>query len=484
MLLRELLEGLEYEVISGTDDAEVTGICDDSRFAAKGNVFICIEGTVTDGHLYAADAVEKGCNSLIIQKKLPKNVPSFVNIIKTKDTRKALANAACIFYGKPFEKFKLVGVTGTKGKTTTVYMLRYMFEAARVRYGIIGTISNIVNHIVRKTGRTTPESLQLQKTFYEMTTEDTEYVAMEVSSQGLMMNRVYGTRFDIGIFTNISRAHIGPKEHSDFEDYLMNKIKLFSMCNIGLVNIDDPCAEKVIQGAKCKVYTFGVEKKADFYGDNIVKYYDKVEFDFHTPTYTKRLRVNMPGRFNVYNALAAAATAYLWGFDPSCIAKGLEEVTVPGRTEKLDLPLDCTVMIDYAHSPDSLLKLLSELKELVPGRLISLFGCGGDRDRAMRPMMGEISGKYADFTIITSDNPRTERPEDIIDDIEEGIKKTNGKYIKITDRTEAIAYAIKNAQPNDLIVLAGKGHEDYVEVNGKKYHYDEREVVRNILNLT
>lgn len=192
----------------------------------------------------------------------------------------------------------------------------------------------------------------------------------------------------------------------------------------------------------------------------------------------------MPGRFNVYNALAAAATAYLWGFDPSCIAKGLEEVTVPGRTEKLDLPLDCTVMIDYAHSPDSLLKLLSELKELVPGRLISLFGCGGDRDRAMRPMMGEISGKYADFTIITSDNPRTERPEDIIDDIEEGIKKTNGKYIKITDRTEAIAYAIKNAQPNDLIVLAGKGHEDYVEVNGKKYHYDEREVVRNILNLT
>ncbi|HBN86059.1 MAG TPA: UDP-N-acetylmuramoyl-L-alanyl-D-glutamate--2,6-diaminopimelate ligase [Clostridiales bacterium] len=483
MLLSKLMAGLEYEVVSGAKDREVTGVCDDSRFVTKDNVFVCIDGTVTDGHQYAADAIEKGCNSLIVQKSLHLSVPSTVTVIKTSDTRKALANAACIFYDKPFEKFKLAGITGTKGKTTIVYMLRYIFEAARVRYGIIGTISNIVNHVVRKTGRTTPESLQLQKTFYEMADEDTQYVAMEVSSQGLMLHRVYGTLFDIGVYNNISRAHIGPKEHESFEDYLANKIKLFSICKEGLINVDDAHAQDVISGATCKIYTYGINHKADFFADGITKFYDKVEFDFNTPTYKKRMTVNMPGKYNVYNGLAAAATAYLWGFDPEFIAKGLAEVSVPGRTEKLDLPLDCTVMIDYAHSPDSLLNLLSELKELVPGRLVCLFGCGGDRDRTMRPMMGEIAGTHADFTVITSDNPRTEKPENIINDIEEGMLKTKGKYIKITDRTEAIKYALESALPNDLIVLAGKGHEDYIESNGKKYHYDEREIVRELLKI-
>lgn len=484
MLLKNLLTGLEYKIVAGTDCVEVSGICDDSRFATKDNVFVCIDGTVTDGHQYAMDAIEKGCNSLIVQKELPKEIPSYINIIKTSDTRVALANAACMFYDKPFEKFKLAGITGTKGKTTITYMLRYIFEAARAKYGIIGTISNIINNIVRKTGRTTPESLQLQKIFYEMASNDTKYVAMEVSSQGLMLNRVYGTVFDVGIFNNISRAHIGPKEHESFDDYLTNKKKLFSMCKDGLFNVDDEHAQEVINEATCKIYTYGIDHEADFYADQITKYYDKIAFNFNTPTYKKRIMVNMPGKYNVYNALAAAAVAYLWGFDPECIAKGLSEVSVPGRTEKLDLPFDYTVMIDYAHSPDSLLKLLSELKQLVPGRLVCLFGCGGDRDRTMRPMMGEAAGKYADFTIITSDNPRTEKPENIINDIEEGMLKTNGRYIKITDRTEAIGYALKNALPDDLIVLAGKGHEDYIEVNGKKHHYDEREVVRNILNLT
>lgn len=483
MLLKLLLSGLEYEVLSGTEEIDVSGVCDDSRFAVKDNVFVCIDGTVSDGHQYAADAISKGCNSLIVQKDLQGTVPRGITVIKTPDTRKALANAACVFYDHPSEKFKLAGITGTKGKTTIVYMLRYIFEAARVRYGIIGTISNIVNHVVKKTGRTTPESLILQKTFFEMADENTEYVAMEVSSQGLMLHRVYGSDFDIGVYNNISRAHIGPKEHESFEDYLDNKIKLFSMCKTGLVNIDDSHAQDVIKGAKCKIYTYGINNKADFYADEIVKYYDKIEFDFHTPTYKKRLTVDMPGKYNVYNGLAAAATAYLWGFALESIAKGLSCVTVPGRTEKLDLPLDYTVMIDYAHSPDSLLNILKELKELVPGRLVCLFGCGGDRDRTMRPMMGEIAGTYADFTIITSDNPRTERPENIIDDIEEGMLKTKGEYIKITDRTQAIKYALDHAQPDDLIVLAGKGHEDYIEVNGKKYHYDEREVVRDLLKI-
>ena len=405
-----------------------------------------------------------------------------ITIIRVKDSRKALALVSACWFGNPSRSMTLVGVTGTKGKTTTTYMIRSILEMADRTVGLIGTVANCIGREKIPARRTTPESYDLQEMFEKMKEKGADSVVLEVSSQGLKLHRVTGCEFDMGVFTNFSKDHIGGFEHPDMEDYFKSKLILFKMCKKGIVNVDAAYSDRVLDEAACEILTFGIEKPADVRAENITTHSDSVEFDAVTPWFRERVKVSVPGFFSVYNALGSIAACGLMGVPFEAIRDGLLKVQVPGRAEVVPTPgKGYTVMIDYAHTPASLENILTTVKEFARGRLISVFGCGGDRDRTKRPLMGEVSGRIADFTIITSDNPRTEEPMRIIRDIEAGIKNTNGKYIIIEDRTEAIRHAMKNAESGDIIVLSGKGHETYQIFKDKTIHYDEREIVENIL---
>ncbi len=477
MVLKDLIKDLEILDVKGDLNLELDGIAYDSRKTKSGSLFVCIEGFKADGHKYIPQAIENGTKALLVQRDV--EVPEGITVVRVKDTRYALASIADIFHKHPSGKFKLIGVTGTKGKTTTTYMIKSILDTYGQKTGLIGTICNKIGNEVLPTDRTTPESYDLQELFGEMLEKKVDSVVMEVSSHALDLHRVSCSEFDIGVFTNLSRDHLD--FHKTFENYLAAKIKLFKMCKKGLVNIDSEYGRQVVDSAECEVLTFGIDNDADIKAVDVVKKQDSVEFKVITPWFTEEIHVNIPGKFSVYNALAAVGSCALMGISFEYIKDGLKSVTVPGRAEVVATGTDYTVIIDYAHSPDSLENILATVKGYAPARVISLFGCGGDRDKSKRPIMGEISGKYADFTIITSDNPRTEEPSAIINDIEEGIKKTKAAYITIVDRREAIKYAIQNARPNDIIVLAGKGHETYIMLNDKTIHFDEREVVREIL---
>ena len=481
MILKELIEGLDIIEMKGNGEIDISNIAYDSRKIGSGSLFVCIEGFKVDGHDFIPGAVASGARAIMVQKNVD-NIPDGITVIRVADTRVGLAFVANVFFGRPSSKLNLVGITGTKGKTTTTYMIKSILEKADKSVGLIGTISNMIGKQVLYTERTTPESLELQSLFSDMYEKGVDSVVMEVSSQGLALNRVGFCDFDTGVFTNLSRDHIGPNEHKSLEEYLSAKMKLFKMCKKGLVNIDSEYGETVIKNAACKVLTFGIENDADIKAINIVKHPDSVNFIVLTPWGSTDIKVNIPGRFSVYNALAAIGVCGLMNIPLDIVKEGLLSVSVPGRAEIVETGRDFNVIIDYAHTPDSLLNILTTVKDYAKGRVVSLFGCGGDRDRSKRPMMGEISGKIADFTIITSDNPRTGEPSAIVEDIEEGIKRTQGKYITIIDRTEAIKYAIENAKQGDIIILAGKGHETYQTFKDKTIHYDEREVVREILS--
>jgi|BioPla2DNA2_1021312.scaffolds.fasta_scaffold06325_5 UDP-N-acetylmuramoyl-L-alanyl-D-glutamate--2,6-diaminopimelate ligase len=477
MVLKDLVKDLEILDVKGDLNLEIEGIAYDSRKTKSGSLFVCIEGFKADGHKYIPQAIENGTKALLVQKEV--EVPEDITVVRVKDTRYALASVADIFHQHPSGKFKLIGVTGTKGKTTTTYMIKSILDTYGQKTGLIGTICNKIGDEVLPTDRTTPESHDLQELFGEMVEKKVDSVVMEVSSHALDLHRVSCSEFDIGVFTNLSRDHLD--FHKTFENYLDAKIKLFNMCKKGLVNIDSEYGRQVVDRAQCEVFTFGIDNDADIKAVNVVKKQASIEFDVITPWFTGKVHVNIPGKFSVYNALAAIGSSALMGISFDYIKEGLKNVTVPGRAEVVPIGTDYTVIIDYAHSPDSLENILATVKGYAPARVISLFGCGGDRDKSKRPIMGEISGKYADFTIITSDNPRTEEPSAIINDIEEGIKKTKAAYITIVDRREAIKYAMQNARPKDIIVLAGKGHETYIMLNDKTIHFDEREVVKEIL---
>lgn len=480
MLLKNLVKGLDIIETRGDLNVNVKGIAYDSRKAKAGIVFVCIEGRTVDGHDYIPNALENGANMLIVQRHV--EVPDDVTVIRVKDARYALAYVSDMFFDHPSAKFKLVGITGTKGKTTTTYMIKSILEYYGQKVGLIGTIANFIGKEELHTERTTPESYDLQALFAEMVEKQVDTVVMEVSSQGLELHRVSCCDYDIGVFTNLTRAHIGGKEHSSFEDYLNAKAKLFTMCKKGLINIDSKYAQDIRKQADCELITYGIENKADIKADNVVKNPGSVEFEAVTPWGKERFFVDIPGQFNVYNALAATGVCGLLGIPFKNIKEGLANIKVPGRLEPVETGKDFTVLIDYAYTPDSLENVLKTLREYAPGRLVCMFGCGGDRDRGMRPMMGKIAGAIADFTIITSDNPRTEEPAAIISDIEAGIRETDGKYVTILERREAIRYAIENAQPKDIIILAGKGHETYQIFKDKTIHFDEREVVKEILD--
>ena len=482
MRLDKLLERLDYKVLQGTDQTEITTLINDSRKAEKGSVFVCISGAVSDGHSYAADVVAKGAAALVVEHEV--DVPADVTVILVKDTRYALALMSAAYFGYPAEKMKIIGITGTKGKTTTTYMIKSILDGVGHKVGLIGTIEAIIGEKHIPAANTTPESYTIHKYFAEMVEAGCDCVVMEVSSQGLMLHRTAGIPFEIGIFTNLGKDHIGPNEHKDFEDYKRCKGLLFRQCRLGIANVDDKYFKDVFRNATCRVETFGFSENADLRAENVklvsrpgylgVAYHVSGLMDFD-------VEIDIPGKFSVYNSLTAIAVCRHFQVPVEKIKEVLKQAKVKGRIEMIKVSDEFTLMIDYAHNAMSLESLLTTLKEYNPKRLVCLFGCGGNRSRDRRYEMGEVSGRLADLTIITSDNPRFEEPQDIIDDIKTGIGRTDGKYVEICDRKEAIKYAIANGQPGDVIVLAGKGHEDYQEIRGVKHPMDERVLIAEVL---
>ena len=488
MELKSILSGLEGLKVRGNLDVNVKEIKNNSKTVEENDMFVAIKGFDDDGHKHIKEAIENGAKVILaeedkIDKNIIKEIPEDVVLILTKDTRYALAIVACNFYKNPSKKMKLIGVTGTKGKTTTTYMIRDILEKHGIKVGLIGTVASYVgDRKIADNENTTPESLKLQEIFSKMLEEKCEAVVMEVSSQSLKLERVAGCDFDIGVFTNFAEDHISSKEHPDMEDYFNSKVKLFKMCKKGFINADDVYSimlPKLVP--ECQFTTYGIDNHCDLLAKDITVTNQYADFKVKIGDKNERVKVSIPGRFSVYNSLAAIAVAMQFGCNSEEIKGALENIRVPGRSELVDNKLGLTIMIDYAHTPESLEKILSAVKIYTKGRVISVFGCGGDRDKNKRPMMGEVSGRVADYTIITSDNPRTENPEEIVKDIEEGIKKTNGKYECIVDRKEAIRKAIKMANKRDMIVLAGKGHEQYQEINKKREPFDESEIVNNII---
>ena len=483
MKLDGLLKNLEYECIQGSiSNMEVSGIAYDSRKASEGDLFVCISGAVADGHRFARDAADKGASLIVVEK--PVDLPSSVTVIQVKDSRIALARLSAAYFGNPADKLITIGITGTKGKTTTTYMIRSVLEASGIKTGLIGTIETIIDDRHIPSSNTTPESYVIQQTFREMVMAGCKCVVMEVSSQGLMLHRTGGFIFDYGIFTNLAPDHIGPAEHKDLADYIHCKSLLFSQCRHGIFNADDSHLAQILEGHTCDVETYGFSSSADLRASSskLTKKNGILGVTYHTGGLVEMdVETSMPGKFSVYNSMIAIAICRHFSIPDEIILKSLSQVRVKGRVELLDVSPKFTVMIDYAHNEMSLESLLETLKEYKPARLVCLFGCGGNRSRERRFEMGEVSSRLADLTIVTSDNPRNEEPEAIIEDIVTGVKKADGKYITITGRPEAIRYAIENAKEGDVIVLAGKGHEDYQEIKGKKYHMDERELVEDVV---
>lgn len=487
MNLKEILIGIEGIKAKGNIDIDVTNVDSDSRNIKENGMFIAIEGFEVNGVEYIQNAIDNGAKAIMVQNTVDLktlNIPENITLLVVPDTRIALAVCACNFYDNPSRKFKLVGVTGTKGKTTTTFMIKKILEKQGKKVGLIGTIAIYIgDKKIEDSSRTTPESIKLQKIFAKMVEEKVDVVVMEVSSQSLKLNRVLGCDFDIGVFTNFAQEHISKNEHPDMEDYFKSKLKLFQMCKTGFTNADDIYGAKIPKLVEnCEMTTYGIDNFCHILAKDITITNSYVDFKVKIDGRNERVKTCIPGRFSVYNSLAAICVATKLGANAEQIKEALIEVRVPGRSELVDNKRELTIMIDYAHTPESLESILRAVKSYTKGKVISVFGCGGDRDHIKRPLMGEVSGRVADYTIITSDNPRTEEPNSIISDIEVGIQKTKGQYTCIVDRKEAIKQAIKMANKNDIIVLAGKGHEPYQEINHVKYPFDEREIVREIID--
>ncbi len=482
MKLEALLQDLDYTLLQGDLETLVTSVENDSRKIESGALFFCIAGSVVDGHNFAMDVVEKGASVLVVEH--PVDVPENVTVVQVESTRYAMGMISAAFYEFPSKKLTVIGITGTKGKTTTTYMIQSMLLAAGKKTGLIGTIESIIGDVRTPANNTTPESLKLQRMLRDMVDAGLDSVVMEVSSQGLMLDRVAGVDFDYGIFSNLSEDHIGPNEHKDFQDYKYWKKQLFQMCKVGIFNLDDSYAKEMMTGATCQLITYGKQPEADYAASDVHLYSVDGALGVAYQISGKMnagIEVNMPGDFSVHNSLAAIAVAKAMGVSEHTIHDVLKIITVKGRVELIPISDVFTILIDYAHNAMSLESILDCLREYKPNRLISVFGCGGNRSKVRRYEMGEVSGRKADLTIITSDNPRFEEPLDIIKDIVTGISKTDGEYIEIPDRKEAFRYAIMNAKEGDIIVLAGKGHEDYQEIKGVKYHMDERQLIGEVL---
>ncbi len=479
MLLQYLIENLTDKVITGDTNIDINKIEYNSQKIEKNDVFVAIKGYKEDGNDYIKEAVEKGAVCIVTEDNLNANELPNITIVRVQNSRIALSLIASKYYDFPARKLKLIGITGTKGKTTTAYMIRDILNASGKKTGMIGTIYNTYGNVCIEASRTSPESLDLQKLLKDMVDAQMEYVVMEVSSHSLVLDRVYGLHFAIGIFTNLSQEHLD--FHGTMDNYLLAKSKLFEMCDFALVNGDDIHTPRLKKMIKCKTATFGLDNAVNITASDVRINNNNVEFKMYVNKMLETIVINIPGRFTVYNALAAIGTCSLLGAQMDAILLALSNIKVPGRSEIIDVQKTFTVMVDYAHNPSSLEAILSSIKKYVKGRIICVFGCGGNRDKEKRPMMGEISGRLADFTVITTDNPRNEDPSIIMKEIEDGVKKTKGLYKIIENRKDAIAFAMRIAWKNDLVLIAGKGHETYQELkNGKRIDFDERKVVKDI----
>lgn len=473
MKLSEILKNVPCK-LSGFD-CEITSVEYDSRKVKPGSLFVAICGFETDGHFYVENAVKNGAAAVLAQREVLADVP----VIYTEDTRRGLALSGAAFYGNSADRLKIIGVTGTNGKTTVTYLVKKILELAGIKAGIIGTNQNIVGDEVLEAGRTTPESLDLHELFKKMEDAGASHVIMEVSSHALALSRTYGINFEVGAFTNLTRDHLD--FHKTFEEYYKAKSKLFSQCRRGAVNIDDEYGERMTRDSEAPVMTYGISEKADIRAENIRLSERGVIFDVQYDGKTHEVRLGIPGKFSVYNALTAITICLELGIDFEDIVKGLILAKgVKGRAEVVPLTAPFTVIIDYAHTPDGLENIIKTVRGFARGRVITVFGCGGDRDKTKRPIMGDLAGALSDFVVVTSDNPRTENPALIIKDILEGMKAHEGKYIAVEDRTKAIKYAMENAKEGDVIILAGKGHETYQILSTGKIDYDERVIVKNI----
>ena len=465
--------------IAGTGDIAdfpVSIVTSDSKKAVKNSVFVCIVGTRADGHDYAEAALASGAGAVVTARDM-----GLENQIMVDDTRMVYALLCASFFGYPAKRLKLVGVTGTNGKTSTTYILKQILEASGIKTGLIGTIQNMIGSKSLEAVHTTPGAYELQSLFRSMADEGCEYVVMEVSSHALDQGRVAGCRFQTAVFLNLTEEHLD--YHGDMDSYAEAKEKLFSMCGTAVVNIDDPYAQRMIEHAVCDVKRFSVVSSADYTVSNVCEYPDGAEFLFSDSCLSARVRLRIPGLFSVYNSVAAGVAALSLGIPFSAVTDAMNGVTcVKGRVEVVPTGRDFTVIIDYAHTPDGLENVLGTLKNTTDGRLVALFGCGGDRDRQKRPVMGEIAARLADFVIVTSDNPRSENPSEIIREILVGMDSTATPYEVIENRAEAVKYAVKSALPGDVVLLAGKGHETYQILGDGTIHLDEREVVRDALN--
>lgn len=481
-MLKDWLEGLSYTLLQGNLETEVQEVVYDSRKAAPGAVFVCMAGSKVDSHKFIPQVLEAGVRVLVTER--PVEVPDDVTVVMTENGREALALLSAARFGHPSRKLLMIGVTGTKGKTTTTHMIRKILEISGKKTGMIGTNGVYIGSEHFPTVNTTPESYTLHEYFAKMVEEGCECCVMEVSSQAFKMHRVDGIVFDYSIFTNISPDHIGPDEHADFEEYLYYKKQIFRQSRHSLINMDDEHVEEIIKDIPCDWAGFSLERPAKYHAENIHYVSEPdfvgVEFDI-SGAHQIPVRVNIPGRFNVANALAAASVCIWSGVPEAMVQHALEHVKIDGRMEIVHTSEKCCVIVDYAHNAVSMESLLATLRDYHPKRLVCVFGCGGNRSKDRRYSMGEIAGKMADFSIITADNSRFEKVEDIIADIRGSIEKTGGNFIEIPDRREAIAYSITHAQPGDMIAIIGKGHEDYQEIEGVRYPFLDRAVVEEVV---
>lgn len=478
--LSDILKNVEYTLIKGRLDCEIKDIKDNSKKVEEGDLFIALVGTAADSHNFIPDAISKGAKAIVIERDI--EIKEDVTVIKVNSSRKALAPMAIEYFNEPAKKLTTIGITGTCGKTSTSYIIKSMLEEFGFKVGLIGTICAMIGDIKIETHNTTPNSYEIQKLFSEMVKQGCKYVVMEVSSQGLKMDRVAGIEFDYGVFTNLSIDHIGPNEHESFEEYLYCKSLLFKQCKVGIINSDSDKWERVTKGHTCQIIKYGLNSNdADMKASdiNFVMEDKFLGVDFSVSgKINARFRLDIPGRFSVYNALCAITVAYELGIDVESMKNALEKVKVLGRMELVSSSDKYKLIIDYAHNRDEMDNLMDTISEYKPQRLVCIFGGGGNRAKSRRYDMGEVAGKWADLTILTEDNPRFEDIESINNDIIVGLNKYNGKHIFIKDRKDAIKYAMKNAQKGDIILLIGKGHENYQDIKGVKYPWDEKKAVK------
>lgn len=482
MKLEKLVNDINLKVVKGSLNTEINKVVYDSRKVQLGCLFIAIEGLMFDGHDFIKEAINRGAKAIIAQKNI--QTDDNITIIIVKNTRRALAKISAQWYGHPSKQMELIGVTGTNGKTTTTYLIKSILEASKRNVGLIGTMGNLIGNRKEKTNHTTPESLDLQNIFYDMLKEELDTCVMEVSSHSLEFYRVEECYFNIGIFTNLTSEHLDL--HKNLENYLNVKLKLFHKTkDYNIINADDHYGKKIINllnKSDVKLIKYGIKEEADIYASNIINSVKGVKFILNTPKGNVHISMNIPGIFSVYNALSAAGCGYALDISLNDIKKGLESVKgIKGRFEIVPTNTDYNVIIDYAHTPDGYEKILQTVKQFAKGRIIIIFGCGGDRDRGKRPVIGEIAAKFSDLCIITTDNSRSEDPNQIIQDILKGVNKVCGNYKIIPDRRDAIKYSIISAKPKDIILLVGKGHEMHQIIGDKVLPFNERQIVLDLI---